>query len=64
MLFITMLLMSIPTFCIGLLPTYESIGIFAPIILVVLRIIQGVALGGEFGASCTYLFESASNEKR
>lgn len=64
MLSTTMLLMSIPTFCIGILPSYASIGIFAPIILIILRIIQGVALGGEFGASCTYLYESAPNAKR
>lgn len=64
MLTITMLLMSIPTMCIGLLPTYSQIGILAPILLVSLRIIQGVALGGEFGASCVYLYESAPQEKR
>ncbi len=64
MLAITMLLMSIPTVCIGLLPTYSQIGIAAPIILVTLRILQGIALGGEFGASCVYLFESVPKEKR
>ena len=64
MLAITMLLMSIPTICIGLLPTYAQIGIAAPIILISLRILQGVALGGEFGASCVYLFESVPKAKR
>jgi len=64
MLTITMLLMSIPTFCIGILPTYGQIGVMAPIILISLRVIQGVALGGEFGASCVYLYESASPGKR
>ncbi len=64
MLTLTVLLMSIPTICIGLLPTYEQIGIAAPIILIFLRILQGVALGGEFGASCVYLFESVPKEKR
>jgi MHS family proline/betaine transporter-like MFS transporter len=64
MLTLTMLLMSIPTICIGLLPTYEQIGIFAPIILIMLRILQGIALGGEFGASCVYLFESVPQNKR
>ena len=53
----TMLMMSIPTTLIGFLPTYEVIGIAAPIMLVALRIIQGVALGGEFGSSCVYLYE-------
>jgi MFS family permease len=64
MLAVTMLLMSVPTFCIGILPTYESIGVLAPVILISLRIIQGVALGGEFGASCVYLYESAPEGKR
>ena len=56
-LMITMLLMSIPTMLIGCLPTYAQIGIIAPICLILLRIMQGVALGGEFGTSCVYLFE-------
>ncbi|MDX1924539.1 MAG: MFS transporter [Rickettsiaceae bacterium] len=64
MLTITMLLMSIPTMCIGLLPTYSQIGILAPTLLVLFRIIQGVALGGEFGASCVYLYESVPRERR
>ena len=64
MLSFTILLMSVPTLCIGLLPTYAQIGIFAPIILVTLRILQGIALGGEFGASCVYLYESAQPKKR
>lgn len=64
MLAITMLLMSIPTLFMGLLPTYEQIGITAPIILITLRILQGVALGGEFGASCVYLYESVPQNKR
>lgn len=64
MLTITMLLMSIPTMCMGLLPTYAQIGIWAPILLVFLRILQGIALGGEFGASCVYLYESVPENKR
>lgn len=63
-LMITMLLMSIPTMCIGLLPTYAKIGIAAPILLILLRILQGIALGGEFGTSCVYLFESVPERKR
>lgn len=63
-LMITMLMMSIPTLCIGCLPTYAQIGIAAPILLVVFRIFQGVALGGEFGASCVYLYESVPQNKR
>ena len=64
MLITTMLLMSIPTLCIVILPTYKQIGIAAPIFLILLRILQGVALGGEFGASCVYLFESVPQKKR
>jgi MHS family proline/betaine transporter-like MFS transporter len=64
MLAITILLMSIPTLCIGLLPTYAQIGNLAPICLITLRIIQGIALGGEFGASCVYLYESVPQNKR
>lgn len=64
MLALTMLLMSIPTLCIGVLPTYETIGIAAPICLITLRILQGIALGGEFGASCTYLYESVAPHRR
>ena len=60
----TMLFMSIPTMCIGLLPTYSQIGIAAPLILIILRICQGIALGGEFGASCTYLYESVPLHRR
>ncbi len=64
MLTFTMLLMSVPTCCIGLLPTYDQIGVLAPILLVGLRILQGIALGGEFGASCVYLYESVPEGKR
>lgn len=64
MLTITLFLMSIPTLCIGFLPTYQQIGLMAPLCLIILRIIQGVALGGEFGASCVYLFESVPPHKR
>lgn len=64
MLTFTMLLMSVPTVCIGLLPTYETIGVAAPILLILLRVTQGIALGGEFGASCVYLYESVPHNKR
>ena len=64
MLVFTMMLMTIPTLCIGMLPTYDKIGIAAPIILIILRILQGLALGGEFGASCTYLYESVPYNRR
>ena len=64
MLTITMLLMSIPTFILGALPTYASVGRIATIALVIIRILQGLALGGEHGASCVYLYESATKNKR
>jgi MFS family permease len=54
---ITMVLMGTSTFAIGLLPTYENIGWLAPLMLVVLRMVQGFALGGEYGGAATYVAE-------
>jgi MHS family proline/betaine transporter-like MFS transporter len=56
--------MAFPTACIGLLPTYEAIGIWAPILLTLIRLIQGVAVGGEFGGSIVYLVEHASTNNK
>jgi MFS family permease len=61
---VTILLMGVSTFIVGLLPNYESIGIAAPIILVTLRILQGLALGGEYGGAATYVAEHAPDDKR
>ncbi len=61
---VTILLMGASTFIVGLLPGYASIGIAAPIILVTLRILQGLALGGEYGGAATYVAEHAPEGKR
>src|SRR3954465_133192 len=50
-LVVTLLIMGVGTFLIGLLPTYESIGVWAPVLLVVLRFLQGLGLGGEWGGA-------------
>ncbi len=60
----TLLIMGGATFLIGLLPDYGSIGIFAPILLVTIRVIQGLALGGEYGGAAVYVAEHARNNRR
>jgi len=61
---ITILIMGASTFIVGLLPGYAAIGIAAPIVLVTLRILQGLALGGEYGGAATYVAEHAPHGKR
>ncbi|MES2047600.1 MAG: MFS transporter [Pseudomonadota bacterium] len=61
---VTIVIMGSSTFLVGLLPSYASIGIAAPIILVSLRILQGLALGGEYGGAATYVAEHAPHDKR
>jgi MFS family permease len=61
---VTMSLMGIGTFFIGVIPGYAQWGIVAPIVLIALRLIQGLALGGEYGGAATYVAEHAPNGKR
>ncbi|MBX2971375.1 MAG: MHS family MFS transporter [Cyclobacteriaceae bacterium] len=61
---VTLTLMGASTFAIGLVPNYESIGMAAPLIVLVLRLVQGLALGGEYGGAATYVAEHAPAAKR
>lgn len=61
---LTLILMGGSTFAIGLVPGYESIGFAAPIIVLLLRLLQGLALGGEYGGAATYVAEHAPTHKR
>ena len=61
---ITILIMGSSTFIVGILPTSDSIGLAAPIILIILRLLQGLALGGEYGGAATYVAEHAPQNRR
>ncbi|MGH3794921.1 MAG: MFS transporter [Pseudonocardiaceae bacterium] len=60
----TILLMSGATFVVGLLPTYAQVGIWAPILLIVARMVQGFSTGGEYGGAATFISESAPDKRR
>ncbi len=61
---VTILIMGLSTFIVGILPTYAAIGVAAPVILIGLRMLQGLALGGEYGGAATYVAEHAPHGKR
>ena len=61
---VTILIMGLSTFIVGILPNYASIGVAAPVILIALRMLQGLALGGEYGGAATYVAEHAPHGKR
>ncbi|MEI6729728.1 MAG: MFS transporter [Pseudomonadota bacterium] len=61
---LSILLMAIPTACIAILPTYEKIGIFAPILLTVIRLLQGISLAGQFSGSIAFIVEHSPSGKR
>ena len=61
---VTIVIMGLSTFIVGLLPSYASIGVAAPVILIALRMLQGLALGGEYGGAAVYVAEHAPHDKR
>jgi len=61
---ISVIMMALPTVALGCLPTYQTVGIWAPILLVLLRLVQGLSVGGEFSSSVTYLVETAPDNRR
>ncbi|MCG7193906.1 MFS transporter, partial [Pseudomonas aeruginosa] len=61
---VTIVIMGLSTFLVGVLPSYASIGLAAPAILIVLRLLQGLALGGEYGGAATYVAEHAPHGRR
>ena len=61
---VTILIMGLSTFIVGILPSYATIGVAAPLILIVLRMLQGLALGGEYGGAATYVAEHSPHGRR
>lgn len=60
----TMMLMAAGTFCVGLIPSYATIGLWAPILLILCRLVQGFSTGGEYGGASTFIAEYAPDKKR
>src|SRR5271163_1655881 len=60
----TMIMMAVGTFAIGLIPSYASIGIFAPALLLVARLVQGFSTGGEYGGAATFIAEFSTDKRR
>ena len=63
-LLLSVIFMGIPTFALGILPTYEMVGIAAPVLLLIIRLIQGLSVGGEFSSSVTYVVETSPVNRR
>ncbi|WP_156926455.1 glycine betaine/L-proline transporter ProP [Carnimonas nigrificans] len=61
---LTMIMMSIATFCLGLIPSYASIGVAAPLLLLLVRLVQGFSTGGEYGGAATFIAEYSTDKKR
>lgn len=61
---LTMILMALGTFCIGLIPSYASIGFWAPVLLIFFRLVQGFSTGGEYGGASTFIAEYAPDKRR
>ena len=61
---VTIVIMGLSTFIVGLLPGYEAWGVISPVILILLRMLQGLALGGEYGGAATYVAEHAPRNRR
>lgn len=61
---ISVMMMPVPTVLLGVLPTYDTVGLLASVLLVVIRLVQGLSVGGEFSSSVTYLVETAPEGTR
>src|SRR4026207_133536 len=61
---VTILIMGLSTFIVGVLPSYASIGVAAPVLRIALRMLQGLALGGEYGGAATYVAEHSPQNRR